>query len=792
MSSTPIGVAVIGAGMAGRAHAAGYRTAPTAVRPGAARRPAASRSPTRTRRSPSTRRGGSATSAPSTSWQAIAEADDIDVVSVVVANSLHREIVEGLLAAGKHVLCEKPLAPTVEDAEAMVAAAAARRRPGAGVGFTFRRSPGHRRHPRAGRDGDARRGPSHFNGRYWCDYALQPDGADELALQGRPGHRARWPTSAATWSTSAEFLCGPMTSASAARRFTTTVNGAPGAAGRGGRPRRAPRSATSREPVENEDIATFTATFANGAVGTFSVSRVAPAMPTPRLRGVRRGRRGHVRPGPARRSSATPTSGAGRRDDGYRQVLLGPAHPYLTGGLPMDFPGVGYGQNDLFAFQARAFLEQVAGLDGGCPRCRARRRCTGLHNMEPSSLAAAAVPPLRHRPAAAGHRAHGIDPAPHCSRKDHHHEARRLQRLPARQVRSPEALKILADLGLTGVEINSGGFLPPAAPARRDLLRQRQAREDYLGEFAAHGIDAHRPELQRQPAAPRPRGADHARRGHPSLDRAGGPARRQAGGHHVRHCPAPTPARTRAGVEPAALGQRLPGRAGLPVGEVAVPFWKDIQALAADADVKVAIEMHPQQHRLQPRRRAPAGRADRRHPRRRGDGPEPPVLAGDRPGRWPSRTSARWSSTPPPRTPGSTRPPRSTACWTTGSPRIAAEEPRIGLGGGAYARTGGRSSPRWDFVAVGKGHDVGVLDRVPARAAGGRPRHAGQHRARGHRARPARGPAAGRGEHARGRSCALTMGDAADTGSPDTCSYAAGPRFGPQPCLPQPSRPDGV
>ena len=44
-----------------------------------------------------------------TSWQAIAEADDIDVVSVVIANSLHREVVEGLLAAGKHVLCEKPL-----------------------------------------------------------------------------------------------------------------------------------------------------------------------------------------------------------------------------------------------------------------------------------------------------------------------------------------------------------------------------------------------------------------------------------------------------------------------------------------------------------------------------------------------------------------------------------------------------------------------------------------------------------------------------------------------------------
>ena len=48
---------------------------------------------------------------------------------------------------------------------------------------------------------------------------------------------------------------------------------------------------------------------------------------------------------------------------------MGPAHPYLTGGLPMDFPGVGYGQNDLFAFQARAFLEQVTGMDGlaRCP-----------------------------------------------------------------------------------------------------------------------------------------------------------------------------------------------------------------------------------------------------------------------------------------------------------------------------------------------------------------------------------------------------------------------------------------
>src|ERR1700761_8702781 len=59
-----------------------------------------------------------------TSWEAIAEAPDIDAVSVVVANRLHREIVEGLLEAGKHVLCEKPLAPSVADGEAMAERAA--------------------------------------------------------------------------------------------------------------------------------------------------------------------------------------------------------------------------------------------------------------------------------------------------------------------------------------------------------------------------------------------------------------------------------------------------------------------------------------------------------------------------------------------------------------------------------------------------------------------------------------------------------------------------------------------
>ena len=64
--------------------------------------------------------------------------------------------------------------------------------------------------------------------------------------------------------------------------------------------------------------------------------------------------------------------------NGYRQVLIGPAHPYITRGLPMDFPSVGHGQNDFFTFQARAFLDEIAGLDR-LPRCP--RLAEGLHNL---------------------------------------------------------------------------------------------------------------------------------------------------------------------------------------------------------------------------------------------------------------------------------------------------------------------------------------------------------------------------------------------------------------------------
>ena len=71
------------------------------------------------------------------------ERGDVGLVDICTPGDTHAEIAIAALAAGKHVLCEKPLANTVEEAEAMTAAAEAARAQGVRsmVGFTYRRVP---------------------------------------------------------------------------------------------------------------------------------------------------------------------------------------------------------------------------------------------------------------------------------------------------------------------------------------------------------------------------------------------------------------------------------------------------------------------------------------------------------------------------------------------------------------------------------------------------------------------------------------------------------------------------
>ncbi|SDN12066.1 Predicted dehydrogenase [Geodermatophilus siccatus] len=78
-----------------------------------------------------------------TDWRRVLERDDVDLVDVCTPGDTHAEIAIAALEAGKHVLCEKPLANTVAQAEAMAEAAAraAARGVRSMVGFTYRRVP---------------------------------------------------------------------------------------------------------------------------------------------------------------------------------------------------------------------------------------------------------------------------------------------------------------------------------------------------------------------------------------------------------------------------------------------------------------------------------------------------------------------------------------------------------------------------------------------------------------------------------------------------------------------------
>ena len=61
---------------------------------------------------------------PFTDWRRLVAADDVELVVVALPHHLHREVAVAAAEAGRHVLVEKPMAVTTEDADDMLAAAA--------------------------------------------------------------------------------------------------------------------------------------------------------------------------------------------------------------------------------------------------------------------------------------------------------------------------------------------------------------------------------------------------------------------------------------------------------------------------------------------------------------------------------------------------------------------------------------------------------------------------------------------------------------------------------------------
>src|SRR5690606_37588650 len=137
--TTELRVAMIGHGFMGAAHSVGWRQAPAAFD-----LPLAPRMAVLVGRNPETTAEAAKSwgwEETSTDWRDVIARDDIDLIDIVTPGDSHAEIAIAALQAGKHVLCEKPLANTVAEAEAMEQAAkdAAARGIRAVVGLPYRR-----------------------------------------------------------------------------------------------------------------------------------------------------------------------------------------------------------------------------------------------------------------------------------------------------------------------------------------------------------------------------------------------------------------------------------------------------------------------------------------------------------------------------------------------------------------------------------------------------------------------------------------------------------------------------
>jgi predicted dehydrogenase len=274
MTTDVLRVGMVGYAFMGAAHAQGWRNAPrffdlpikpelTAVagRNADAVRDAAARL------------GAGSTE---TDWHALLTRDDIDLIDICTPGDSHAEIAIAALGAGKHVLCEKPLANTVAEAEQMAKAArdAARNGVWAMCGFTYRRTPAlalARRLVEKGRIGAIRQ----VRAQYLQDWLHDPDAPMTWRLdKSKSGSGALGDLGAHLIDTT-QWLTGQnITGVSAIlETFVTSrpLTGArSGLGGHGDTAADAPRGA-----VTVDDAALFTARFNRGTIGTFEATRFA-------------------------------------------------------------------------------------------------------------------------------------------------------------------------------------------------------------------------------------------------------------------------------------------------------------------------------------------------------------------------------------------------------------------------------------------------------------------------------------------------------------------------------------
>lgn len=196
-----------------------------------------------------------------TDWREVVARDDIDIVDICTPGHLHTEIAIAALAAGKHVLVEKPLANSLEDAEPMADAASRARERGvvSMVGFNYRRVPALALARTLIENG--RLGTIHqVRASYLQDWLVSSDAPMSWRLRRETAGSGALGDLASHAIDQLQFLLGDLVSEVSARTHTFV-------------PRR--QGPNGIEDVTVDDAVWATLTFPSGAMGSLEVSRVA-------------------------------------------------------------------------------------------------------------------------------------------------------------------------------------------------------------------------------------------------------------------------------------------------------------------------------------------------------------------------------------------------------------------------------------------------------------------------------------------------------------------------------------
>jgi predicted dehydrogenase len=277
-------------------------------------------------------------------WRAMVADPVIDVVNITSPNALHKEMALAAIAAGKHVHCEKPLAPLAIDAREMAEAAEA-----AGVktqvGFNYLCNPMlglAREMIAAGELGEIRG----YRGVHAEDYMA--DSAGPFTFRHEPAGGGALADIGSHALATAEFLmgsvAGPITSVMG--DCVTTIAERPD--GKGGKRR-----------VEVDDIGRAFLRFASGATGSIEGNWIATGRKMQHDFEIY-GTRGALAFSQERFNELHFFSTEDRRGrQGFRRIEAAPDHPPY--GLFCVAPGHQLGFNDLKAIEVAGFLDAVAG-----------------------------------------------------------------------------------------------------------------------------------------------------------------------------------------------------------------------------------------------------------------------------------------------------------------------------------------------------------------------------------------------------------------------------------------------